>query len=217
MSGLPPLGLPSAPERGSYSRTRWVVVGNNHAETIPPFGCMELQTIQALGDQLAYIVTRPTGNQQTSLHLFNGPIAIRSGRYGQGTQDLPAIALVDSLSYGIGDLIGPTSGQWSLGNTGANYGFQVMGALSDFYAVVQRSPQSFAAATIDAIPARDGTTAGSGQVTLYYHNSVTLTSYAKTIYALNDSSGAVTAAAYIHVKIDAFGRALVDFEDCPEE
>jgi len=65
------------------------------------------------------------------------------------------------------------------------------------------------------VSARSGTTAGTGEVTIFYIASGVLTSTGKTLTAKNLSGTAVTASAYITIKRCSLDEDwIVDAEDC---
>lgn len=65
------------------------------------------------------------------------------------------------------------------------------------------------------IPARSGTTAGSGTVSLVTQSGATLTTTGTTVTAYNLSASAVAANVYVQLKKDSnSGLWHVDFEDC---
>jgi len=76
-------------------------------------------------------------------------------------------------------------------------------------------------APVGGIAARSGTTPGTAEVEVWRINAAgTLEAVTDihgttlTLTGYNISSGAVSANAYVQVKQDAYGRFIVDFEDC---
>ena len=81
--------------------------------------------------------------------------------------------------------------------------------------MVDELQTAVAKAGASGVTARSGTTAGSGEVSIYYIASGVLTSTGETLTAYNLSATAVANNAYITIKRCSLDEEwIVDAEDC---
>lgn len=96
---------------------------NGTAETIPPYGVMQVAGASNFGTDRMFLVTKPTGVAGAS-YVLNGPQAIAAVGYGAATNSYPADAAYSGTPV-AGAEWGPVAGSWSLSINGK--GFQILG------------------------------------------------------------------------------------------
>ncbi len=131
---------------------RWLKWKNLSGETAPAHACIGLDPVElptsiidrwrkyiSLTDENGVNYFRgykPTSTHETlqspAMHVFNGPEAVKDGRFGRCTWDFPAIALHRNKgayadSAGVNDAVpnshacGPAAGEWHLGGRGSAF------------------------------------------------------------------------------------------------
>lgn len=151
---------------------------NNSGEQIPPYGCMEIETSEALDADLCFVVKKPTAAKirygDSSSFIFNGGEYVPSGARGEGYFPSPRVyglvltattATVDEFKHWLA----PVSGQWYLDK---GWIFQLAAASDPNSVHVEgtsaarllglRTQGSFRVRTSTAV-----TAAGGGTVTMY--------------------------------------------------
>lgn len=105
--------VPAYPRRQPPAGQPTILIKSDVSEEIPAFGCMAVTGIEASDDRVIVTVAKPSTTFRWS-YLFNGPRPIESlGR--MAIPDRPhVLGLYNSGTPAIGDVYGPTPGQWYL-------------------------------------------------------------------------------------------------------
>lgn len=107
------------------------LVKNSTAETVPPYGVMQVIGAAAHDEEEEYAIAKPTGSSNAKF-LINGPLSIGPGDWGHGTSRYPAVIAYDPgtppLSPTPGSLWGPF-GDWKISINGT--GFLITGTAKD--------------------------------------------------------------------------------------
>ncbi len=97
-----------------------IVFKNDSDETVPPFAIMQISSVDGveLGKaQLVHII-KPDGDGEA--YMFNGPLAVRTGKKGRGRLTMPVVAKCNG-TLAIGDVVGPAEDSWAVNNEGDGY------------------------------------------------------------------------------------------------
>src|SRR5262245_32492844 len=136
------LNVAPLPEPGGQ---RWLSILNADSQTIPPFAVCLITDVNADGFAT---VTRPSADNQVRGIVFNGPIPVPEGEYGQATETLPAIAAYEQTEGDgsghaepvAGEVWGAVNGSWKL-QEGFS-GYVILGGAADGLVNVTRDPVS---------------------------------------------------------------------------
>lgn len=110
--------MPNKQPRDLSDRTQWL---NSSGETVPAYGVIRLFSYDDATNQ--FQADKPDGS--SGIYYPNGGVStISNGFSASPLWNLPRRCLVDSLSYNVGDTVGPVAGQWGMGSAGS--GFKIL-------------------------------------------------------------------------------------------
>jgi hypothetical protein len=92
---------------------------NTSAETVPPFGVVQVKTYHVDG---YFEIVKPTATGR--VFYLNGPASVQAGKFGSSfIWTRPQIGLATLLHTGehIGSNVGPVDGEWELTSAGAGF------------------------------------------------------------------------------------------------
>jgi len=120
---------------------KYVPVYNSSSESVPAYGLMSLSidataTMEEIDGRAVWIIEKPDADaenlQDPSLLFVNGPVPIRAGHYGRGTQDWPVRVQMASGNLTAGDLCGPNASSWLATEEKSAFRFLSNDVLADF-------------------------------------------------------------------------------------
>jgi hypothetical protein len=191
--------------RGADQRigpTTPILVRNTSGEEIPPYACMQSVGTHESGGQNYVDVDKPSdiyGEQGT--YLFNNEHAIPTGAtvyYGVGHPGPVCRMLTDGSTTTANALVRAQVDSWELTEGGGT--FRIVGtddiATDVIWGRFIEPPQAVIVYTDAQIGARSGSTLGSGTVSIYEYDSLTLTDTGVNITAYNLSTTPIPASCY---------------------
>lgn len=107
--------MPNKMPRDLSDRIQWL---NSSGETVPAYGVVRLFSYDDATNQ--FQADKPDGS--SGVYYPNGGVSTVGDEYSASPLwNLPRRCLVDSLSYNVGDTVGPVSGQWGMGSAGSGF------------------------------------------------------------------------------------------------
>lgn len=110
--------MPNKAPRDLSDRVQWL---NSSGEAVPAYGVVRLFSYDDAANQ--FQADKPDGSN--GIYYANGGVSTSANTYSASALwNLPRRCLVDSLSYDVGDTVGPVAGEWDMSSAGS--GFKVL-------------------------------------------------------------------------------------------